>query len=139
MVGSSEWKEVREVKRSEMKEITSGGLPHNQAAHSVNTDDDNGVYIWISRTWWPEESGIKAEPYPRITSLPRKSIPATLNAILGHPNGFVDLNLISIGKFQITDESEPIVESFEICEIPLSIPCQKKINKRRRKEEEEVE
>lgn len=57
--------------------ITSGGFPHNQAAHSVSIDDESGVYIWISRVWCPGDNGIKAEPYPRITSLPRKSIPAT--------------------------------------------------------------
>lgn len=41
---------------------TSGGLPHNQAAHSVSIEDERGVYIWTSRIWGPEDNGINADP-----------------------------------------------------------------------------
>jgi hypothetical protein len=47
----------------------------------------------------------------------------TLMAILGHPNTLVDLNLISMGKFQMMPGSECSADVRDICERPVSMPC----------------
>jgi len=85
---------------------TSGGSPiiHDKIFPMVELA--NGVYISTTRECDPGDIGINALPYPRTTSLPRKSKPYTLNVSRGQPNTFVDLKVISMGKFQIIPSSE---------------------------------
>lgn len=76
----------------------------------------------ISNWCCPDDNGISADPYPRITSRPMKSIPYTLIAILGQPYTFVVLNDMSIGKFQIMSSSEFAIFLHEVCDSPVSKP-----------------
>lgn len=70
----------------------------------------------------PAVKGTNAEPYPLITSLPKKSTPYTDIAILGHPNTFVVENEISIGKFQIIGSEGRDGFLQAVCERPVSRP-----------------
>ena len=48
----------------------------------------------------PGARGACTAPYPRTTSLPRRSGPYTARTSWGQPCGLVDLKVIDRGKFQ---------------------------------------
>jgi hypothetical protein len=64
-------------------------------------------------------------PRVRLTIARGTGWARTLNAIRGHPNALVDLNVMSRGKFHTTRRSLPS-DFRAICDSPDSDPCEKR-------------